>query len=100
MFFKNMERQMPEIVWTGKATKQLLKLPTADGDAIEEGVEELQKWPNIPHLNVKKLTDDKKGRWRLAVGNYRVLWTVTKGEPVIIEVLEVLKRTTTTYRKR
>jgi mRNA-degrading endonuclease RelE of RelBE toxin-antitoxin system len=63
-------------------------------------VEELAKWPEIPHLKVEKLTDDKEKRMKLVVGNYRVLWKIEKGQPVVIDILEVLRRTSTTYKKR
>lgn len=63
-------------------------------------MEELAKWPEIPHLKVEKLTDDKEKRMKLVVGNYRVLWKIEKGQPVVIDILEVLRRTSTTYKKR
>lgn len=91
---------MPEINWTKKASKQLSALPKKEGDAIEDAVEELAKWPEIPHLKVEKLNDDKEKRMKLVVGNYRVLWKIEKGQPVVIDILEVLRRTSTTYKKR
>lgn len=63
-------------------------------------MEELAKWPEIPHLKVEKLTDDKEKRMKLVVGNYRVLWKIEKGQPVVIDILEVLRRASTTYKKR
>lgn len=89
-----------DIYWLKKASKQLDKLPQKDGNAIEDAVEELAKWPNIPHLTVEKLTDDKEKRMKLVVGNYRVFWKVEKGQTVVIEILEVTRRTSTTYKKR
>ncbi|MGK3144070.1 type II toxin-antitoxin system RelE family toxin [Pantoea sp. C2G6] len=91
---------MPEINWSKKASKQLFRLPQKEGDAIEESVEALADWPNIAHLKVEKLTDDKEKRMKLVVGSYRVLWRIEKGQPVVIEILEVLRRTSTTYKKR
>ncbi|WP_241576595.1 type II toxin-antitoxin system RelE family toxin [Rosenbergiella collisarenosi] len=91
---------MPEINWTKKASKQIAKIADNDSNAIEDAVEELAKWPNIPHLKVEKLTDDKEKRSKLVVGNYRVIWKVEKGKMVVISILEVLRRTTTTYKKR
>ncbi|MEN4803100.1 hypothetical protein [Pantoea agglomerans] len=91
---------MPEINWTKKALKQLYGLPQKEGNAIEDAVEALAKWPDIPHLKVEKLTDDKQKRMKLVVGHYRVLWKIEKGQPVMIDILEVVRRTSTTYKKR
>lgn len=63
-------------------------------------MEELAKWPDIPHLTVGKLTDDKEKRLKLVVGNYRVLWKIEKNQMIVISILEVLRRTSTTYKKR
>lgn len=48
---------MPEVNWSKKASKQLDRLPQRDADNVEDVVEELAKWPDIPHLTVEKLTD-------------------------------------------
>lgn len=91
---------MPEVNWSKKASKQLDRLPQRDADNVEDVVEELAKWPDIPHLTVEKLTDDKEKRMKLVVGNYRVFLKVVKGQPIVIDILEVIRRTSTTYKKR
>lgn len=91
---------MPELEWKKKAIKQLDKLPDDVACDIEEKVSGLKNWPDIRQLIVEKLTDDKQKRLKLVVGNYRVLWKLIKGQPVIIEIHEVRRRTTTTYKKR
>ncbi|MDF7660882.1 type II toxin-antitoxin system RelE/ParE family toxin [Erwiniaceae bacterium L1_54_6] len=91
---------MPELDWKMKANKQLSKIPAPYREQIRETANELGKWPEIQHLKVEKLTDDKEERRKLVVGNYRVIWKIVKGKPVVIEILEVLRRTSTTYSKR
>lgn len=91
---------MPELIWKGKALRNLDKFPRNVGDDLAEKIEELKKWPNIQHLKVEKLTDDKEKRHKLVIGHYRVLWKIIKGQPVVIEIHDVLRRTSTTYSKR
>jgi len=100
MFFNNMERQMPELEWKRKAEKQLSQIPEPYRTRIRNTVKELRKWPDVENLEIEKLTDDKEQRRKLVVGNYRVLWIIVKGQPVVIEILEVLRRTSKTYSKR
>lgn len=83
-----------------KGIETALWLPQKEGNAIEDAVEAQAKWPDIPHLKVEKLTDDKQKRMKLVVGHYRVLWKREKGQPVVIDILEVVRRTSTTYKKR
>ncbi|MCA6926724.1 type II toxin-antitoxin system RelE family toxin [Pectobacterium versatile] len=84
---------MTHIVWTGKAVKDLRKLPVNDQKAIQANVNSLEGYPTTKSkpLDITKLTD------RLRVGNYRVLFEIQKGEPIIIEIQRVLRRTSTTY---
>lgn len=100
MFFINMERQMPELEWKRKADKQLSQIPEPYRSMIRDRIRELRNWPDVEHLVIEKLTDDKEQRRKLVVGNYRVLWKIVKGQPVVIEILEVLRRTSKTYSKR
>lgn len=100
MIYEDWEQDMPEISWKAHAVKQLSKIPAKQSDGIREKVNELAKWPDIPHLKVGKLTDDAKERHKLVVGNYRVIWKIVEGVPLIIEIQEVLRRTTRTYSKR
>lgn len=51
---------MPEINWTKKALKQLYGLPQKEGNAIEEAVEALSAWPDIPHLKIENSRMTKK----------------------------------------
>lgn len=91
---------MPELEWKRKAEKQLSLIPEPYRTRIRNTVKELRKWPDVENLEIEKLTDDKEQRRKLVVGNYRVLWKIVKGQPVVIEILEVLRRTSKTYSKR
>ncbi|MBO8133102.1 type II toxin-antitoxin system RelE family toxin [Dickeya fangzhongdai] len=89
---------MAQVVWTGKAVKDLRKLPANDQKAIQASVNSLEDYPATKSkpLDVIKLTD-RGSAYRLRVGNYRVLFELQKGEPVIIEIQRILRRTSTTY---
>ena len=87
---------MTQISWTGRAVKDLRKLPYADQKAIRKKVDAMQSYPDIASLDVKKLTD-RGGQYRLKVQNYRVIFGFINGEPLVIEIQRVLRRTTTTY---
>ncbi|RRO04420.1 type II toxin-antitoxin system RelE family toxin [Pectobacterium aquaticum] len=89
---------MAHIVWMGKAVKDLRKLPANDQKAIQANVNSLEEYPvtKSKPLDITKLTD-RGSQYRLRVGNYRVLFEIQKGEPVIIEIQRVLRRTSTTY---
>ena len=91
---------MPELEWKRKAEKQLSQIPEPYRTRIRNTVKELRKWPDVENLEIEKLTEDKEQRRKLVVGNYRVLWIIVKGQPVVIEILEVLRRTSKTYSKR
>jgi len=70
MFFINMERQMPELEWkrkaekpkSRKAEKPKSKTPEPYRTAINHTLKELQKWPDVRHLEIMKLTVDKEER--------------------------------------
>ena len=82
------------IKWTKKARKQLGPIPRQDVERIIGAVESLAKWPDV--ANVKALSD--RDDYRLRVGRYRVLFTVTpSGEVTVILIEEVKKRNEHTY---
>ncbi|HEO9046095.1 TPA: type II toxin-antitoxin system RelE/ParE family toxin [Enterobacter kobei] len=87
---------MTQISWTGKAVKDLRKLPADDQKAIREKVNVMELYPDIGSLDVKKLTD-QDGQYRLRVKSYRVLFQFVNGEPLVIEIQRVLRRSSTTY---
>jgi len=85
---------MNVINWTKKARKQLIPIPRHDVERIITAVESLQAWPNVQ--GIKALID--RDDYRLRVGRYRVLFTVTPGgEVTVILIEEVKKRDEHTY---
>ncbi len=87
---------MVRILWTKKATKQLLKLPTRDAGKIKIAVDGLAEWPNT--RQVKALAD--RDDYRLRVGDYRVFFRIDVGSvPVVITIERVEKRNEHIYKQ-
>lgn len=86
---------MVEIVWTSKAFKQLSRIDTRYRKLIKRKVDELEGFPKVD-ADIKKL-HGKNARYRLRVGDYRILFEIIDGEPRVLEIGEVLRRTSTTY---
>jgi mRNA-degrading endonuclease RelE of RelBE toxin-antitoxin system len=85
---------MNVVHWTKKARKQLAPIPRHDVERIIDAVESLAKWPDVPNVKALSERDD----YRLRVGRYRILFTVTPGgEVTVILVEEVKKRDEHTY---
>ena len=85
---------MNVINWTKKARKQLAPIPRHDIERIIDAVESLGKWPDVQ--NVKSLSE--RNDYRLRIGRYRVLFTVTPScEVTVILIEEVKKRNEHTY---
>ena len=85
---------MNVITWTKKAKKQLAPIPRPDVERIIDAVESLAEWPDA--ANVKALSE--RDDYRLRVGRYRVLFTVTPNDEVtVILIEEVKKRDERTY---
>ncbi|MCW2255718.1 mRNA-degrading endonuclease RelE of RelBE toxin-antitoxin system [Providencia alcalifaciens] len=87
---------MALVEWSEKAKHQMFSIDTRYRKAIYSKVEQLEQFPNV-RLDIKKL-QAVKGKYRLRVGNYRVIFEVTNGEPIICEILTVARRTSTTYK--
>ncbi|MCU5771335.1 type II toxin-antitoxin system RelE/ParE family toxin [Erwiniaceae bacterium BAC15a-03b] len=87
---------MTQLSWTGKAAKDLRKIPSKDQQAVREKINTLLYYPNIGNLDFRKLTD-RDNQYRLRVGSYRVLIEVQNGEPVVMEIQRILRRSSTTY---
>ena len=85
---------MTRIEWTKKAHKQLASIPRKDLERIFEGVEKLASVPDVS--NVKSLVN--RPEYRLRVGRYRVIFTVSEdGAVTVILIEEVKKRNERTY---
>lgn len=86
---------MVAVQWTKKATKQLLSIDIRYRKAIKEKVDKLIAFPAV-ELDIKKLkaTDSQ---YRMRVGDYRIIFQIENGEPVVCTIQEVKRRTSTTY---
>jgi len=81
------------INWTNKATKQLLKITTADRPRIVNAVNQLSAFPSVRQI---KALSNHASDYRLRVGNYRVLFAVNTTVR-IIQIDDVRKRDDNTY---
>ncbi|TNH07027.1 type II toxin-antitoxin system RelE family toxin [Testudinibacter sp. TR-2022] len=86
---------MNRIEWTMKAVKQLLKIDTRYVKAIKDSVAELAEFPLLS-LDIKKL-QGLENQYRIRVGKYRVIFDVVNGEPRIISIKAIKRRTDQTY---
>lgn len=86
---------MNQINWTKKAIKQLLSIDQRYVPSIRKKVNELQAFPNVT-LDLKKIVGEDS-QYRLRIGDYRILFEVINGEPTIINIQTVKRRTSTTY---
>lgn len=84
---------MPYVVHlTNRAEKGLRKLPAPDLDRILSALGEMENDPLAGDVVKLKGTD----QFRRRVGNYRIIFSID-GERVMIIVMDVLRRTSTTY---
>ncbi|GKW38586.1 MULTISPECIES: type II toxin-antitoxin system RelE family toxin [Pectobacterium] len=86
---------MVKVIWTRKALKQRLTIDRRYQDTISEKVAELRSFPAV-NLDIMALKGEAR-KFRLRVGDYRVIFEIVQGEPVICEVQAVKRRTSTTY---
>lgn len=86
---------MARIAWTKSAAKQLLKIDTRYRKPITQKVGELTSFPNVD-LDLKKLSGNG-GDYRLRVGDYRIIFNLIDGEPVVIEITRIARRTSKTW---
>lgn len=83
------------VIWQAKAEKQWRKI----GDRkiqgrILDAIESLGQWPNCSQ--VKPLSNHTYD-YRLRTGDWRIMFNIMDGEPVIISIEEVKKRDERTY---
>lgn len=85
---------MNTIIWTRKATRQLLKIQQEFRTAIYQAVS--QELPDMSTARNVKATPSAQYDYRLRVGRYRVLFNYD-GEIKIVSIEEVKKRDERTY---
>ena len=71
--------------WRERAVRQLRAIPQPAALTILQALTPLGDDPRRPDTNVKKLTG-YEDRYRLRVGNYRVIYDVTDKQLVILVV--------------
>ncbi|MCB5310111.1 type II toxin-antitoxin system RelE family toxin [Yersinia massiliensis] len=86
---------MVKVDWSRKAVKQLLSIDVRYRKSISEKVNKLTNFPTID-LDIKKLKMGNS-QYRMRVGNYRIIFQILEGTPVICTIQEVKRRTTATY---
>ncbi|WP_145476698.1 type II toxin-antitoxin system RelE family toxin [Yersinia similis] len=86
---------MVKVDWSRKAVKQLLSIDVRYRKSISEKVNKLTNFPAVD-LDIKKLQVGT-GQYRMRVGNYRIIFQIIEGTPMICTIQEVKRRTTTTY---
>lgn len=86
---------MVKVEWSKKAIKQLRSIDTRYRKPISDKVNKLVTFPSV-ELDIKKL-HDQDNQYRLRVGDYRVIFKITEGKPVICTIREVKRRTSQTY---
>jgi len=77
---------------TRKAHKQIGNLSKLDAKALYAALENLRNWPSV--TGVKYIVNSDPKTYRLRVGHYRALLTVTEDA---ITIMEVKKRDEHTY---
>lgn len=85
-----------EIKIAKRVLKEIKRIPKKDAKRLSLVLEGLTKNPYQGDIEKIRGEDNI---WRRRVGNYRILYQVLP-EQKYIEVFQVRRRTTTTYRKR
>lgn len=86
---------MIEVRWTRKAHKQLLCVDKRYQQTIKDKVGALKGFPMVA-MDFKKLSGSDN-RFRLRVGVYRIIFDIEDGDPVVLEIKEIKRRSSTTY---
>lgn len=85
-----------KIEWLQKAIRQLSQIDRRYQQAIQAKVDKLANFPQVPeNLDIKHLEGNK---YRLRHGDYRIFFEVIDGVPKIIQIQQVKRRKTTTYK--
>jgi len=73
--------------------KKFYQLQKNKQDSFRTTLKELEKDPYLsrPRCDIKLLTDIKPKKYRLKIGNYRVIYTIENKE---VKVIDLLKRET------
>lgn len=86
---------MLKFVWSRKAIKQIAQIDVRYRDIVRQTTHQIT-YPFPQNLDILKLKDRDNEYW-LRIGDYRVIFRLVKGVPIIIEVNQVVRRTNRTY---
>ncbi|MEG1211819.1 MAG: type II toxin-antitoxin system RelE/ParE family toxin [Leclercia sp.] len=84
-----------KISWSQTAKKALAKIDSRYRQRIEAKLAQLND-RSAPRLNIKKISGSEN-RFRLRIGDYRIVITLRENPHRECYVLDVKRRTTTTY---
>jgi mRNA interferase RelE/StbE len=86
---------MYRAVFSRRAQRAFLALPTAQARRVKEAIEQLMREPRGP--GTIKLEGAPVAQYRRRVGNWRILFDVNDQDQVV-EIVDVRKRDERTYR--
>jgi mRNA interferase RelE/StbE len=85
---------MYQAIFSRRAEKAFLDLPTKEAQRVKQAVEKLEQNPRT--YGTIKLENAPVASYRYRVGNYRLLFDIDD-EAKVIEILDVRKRDERTY---
>lgn len=86
---------MAVIEITPHAARQLRKIrPPADKEKVASAIESLGTWPECSNVKAMKNGDG----YRLRTGDWRIVFTVQGGRPLVVRIEEVRRRNERTYQ--
>jgi mRNA interferase RelE/StbE len=85
---------MYQAIFSRRAEKAFLDLPTKEAQRVKQAVEKLEQNPRT--YGTIKLENAPVASYRYRVGNYRLLFDIDD-EAKVIEVLDIRKRDERTY---
>lgn len=83
-----------EVIISTKAASQLRKIDQRYMNAIKTKITMLKNFPDV-YLDMKHLGSNQ---YRMRHGDYRIFFEVIDGVPKVINIMQVKRRTTTTYK--
>jgi mRNA interferase RelE/StbE len=86
---------MYQAIFSRRAEKAFLDLPTKEAQRVKQAVEKLEQNPRT--YGTIKLENAPVASYRYRVGNYRLLFDIDD-EAKVIEILDVRKRDERTYK--
>lgn len=86
---------MGNVLWSKRALKQLLTIDRRYRQAIKDKTAQLVAFPPVI-LDVKKL-EGEENYHRLRVGDYRAIFELVQGKPLVLLIQQVKRRTSRTY---